>query len=267
MKTFKLPFGIKGGRLVRVSEVESGLACGCSCPGCGEVLVARKGLKVEHHFAHHGVEDCGGGLESALHLTAKAAFETARFIALPAVMMQIGSNGPGRMLAEAAAYPIDSVRLEQKLGCFVPDVVLEVRGHTLLVEVFVTHRVDAAKARRVADAGYSMIEIDLSDLPRDLPADLIEDRVINGVGRKRWVYNRRADETYQRLLATAQCKPVVQRGFALHVDFCPVRARVWRGKPYANFIDDCANCEHCLAVGPNNRHIQCGGHHAASGGS
>ena len=60
MKAFKLPFGVKGGLLVRVSEVVSGLRCGCVCPGCGGVLVARKGEKVEHHFAHHSVDDCAG---------------------------------------------------------------------------------------------------------------------------------------------------------------------------------------------------------------
>ena len=267
MKAFKLPFGMKDGALVRVSEVVSGLACGCSCPGCGGVLVARKGMKVEHHFAHHGVDDCGGGLESALHLAAKAAFETAGFIALPAVLLKPGANGSGRVLAEAAVYPIDSVRLEKRVARFVPDVIVEIRGHELLVEVFVTHRVDAVKARRVADAGCSMIEVDLSDLPRDLPAELIEDRVIKGLDGKRWVYNRHADETYRHLLSTSQRKPVVERRLALHVDYCPIRARVWRGKPYANFLDDCANCDHCLAVAPSNRYIQCGGHHAASGGS
>ena len=34
---------------------------------------------------------------------------------------------------------------------------------------------------------------------------------------------------------------------ALSVDYCPIKARVWNGKPYANFIDDCQGCEYWIA--------------------
>ena len=38
-------------------------------------------------------------------------------------------------------------------------------------------------------------------------------------------------------------RSVIRRGCALHVDDCPIPARVWRGKAYANILDDCVNCE------------------------
>ena len=38
--------------------------------------------------------------------------------------------------------------------------------------------------------------------------------------------------------------PVIRRGLALHVDECPIRSRVWNGKPYANVIDDCSYCSY-----------------------
>ena len=31
------------GKLVHISEVEKGKACGCRCPACNEPLIARKG--------------------------------------------------------------------------------------------------------------------------------------------------------------------------------------------------------------------------------
>lgn len=37
------PFGLHDGRLVSPVQVVRGLACECTCPGCGAVLVARKG--------------------------------------------------------------------------------------------------------------------------------------------------------------------------------------------------------------------------------
>ncbi|EJG0880203.1 hypothetical protein CGI29_23740 [Vibrio parahaemolyticus] len=49
-----IPFGLKDGKYYDVSEVERGRACGCICPSCKQVLVAKKGdpLKMAHHFAH-----------------------------------------------------------------------------------------------------------------------------------------------------------------------------------------------------------------------
>ncbi len=41
-------------QLVHISEAESGLACGLTCPFCGEPLLARHGQVLAHHFAHHG---------------------------------------------------------------------------------------------------------------------------------------------------------------------------------------------------------------------
>lgn len=36
---------------------------------------------------------------------------------------------------------------------------------------------------------------------------------------------------------------VVPHGLADHVMGCPIKARKWRGKIYANLIDDCSGCE------------------------
>ncbi|ENQ8062034.1 hypothetical protein ACEQ2R_004576 [Vibrio parahaemolyticus] len=49
-----IPFGLKDGKYYDVSEVERGRACGCICPSCKQVLVAKKGNpeKMAHHFAH-----------------------------------------------------------------------------------------------------------------------------------------------------------------------------------------------------------------------
>lgn len=38
-----LIYGVRDGKTISIEEVESGLNCGCVCPACGEVLVAKKG--------------------------------------------------------------------------------------------------------------------------------------------------------------------------------------------------------------------------------
>ena len=44
----------------------------------------------------------------------------------------------------------------------------------------------------------------------------------------------------------------------MHVDNCPIKSRVWKGKPYANFIDDCLGCDYCISTHIEN-HILCSG--------
>lgn len=54
-------------------------------------------------------------------------------------------------------------------------------------------------------------------------------------------------------------KNVIQRGYANHVDYYPINSRVYRGKPYANVIDDCLYCEYCLQVDDGLNTIYCSG--------
>jgi len=65
----KIPFAITNGRLVHISEVASGLLCECTCPECNAPLIARKGKKVRHHFAHYLSTNCQP--ETVVHRIAK----------------------------------------------------------------------------------------------------------------------------------------------------------------------------------------------------
>lgn len=60
-----IPYALRGDTMVHVSEVESGLHRDCLCVACGGALVARKGAKTAHHFAHHTEANCSG--ETARH--------------------------------------------------------------------------------------------------------------------------------------------------------------------------------------------------------
>ncbi len=80
-----LLFALRGGQWTGIRSVASGLACGCVCPACDAALVAKKGHKQQHHFAHARGAICTGGLETALHRLAKAALVAQRGLMLPAV--------------------------------------------------------------------------------------------------------------------------------------------------------------------------------------
>lgn len=57
---------------VKITDVPTGIECGCICPACGELLVAKnrqfEGRAKNFHFAHHSGS---GSCEGQLHWTAK----------------------------------------------------------------------------------------------------------------------------------------------------------------------------------------------------
>lgn len=258
MTKIRLPYGLRENALLHISQVDSGLACGCVCPRCSSPLVARKATRREHHFAHHASDSCRYATETALHLAAKDILDRLRVIRLPAVRIEFKSNRSAHEIAPAQMYEIDSVRIEQRVDGLVPDLIARIGNRDLFIEVYVTHPVDSNKLQRIRDLRVSAVEIDLSDAPRDMPMDAIAELVVNGIDNKRWIFNAREQAEYKRLMSQTLRKPTIRRGLAVHVDWCPIAVRVWRGKPYANVNDDCASCEHCLEAGSN--YIQCNGH-------
>lgn len=58
----------KNDQLVSIKQVERGLKCDCFCFECGEQVLAKKGEKNEHHFAHiSNKESCNINPESILY--------------------------------------------------------------------------------------------------------------------------------------------------------------------------------------------------------
>ena len=80
----RLTYGLdSNGRLVHVDDVLRGMACNCTCPGCGAPLIARKGEKKQHHFAHANGADCAGARMTALHMLAQQIIEEEKQIRTP----------------------------------------------------------------------------------------------------------------------------------------------------------------------------------------
>ena len=239
-----LHYGVREGNLLHVSEVSRGLSCGCVCPACGVPLVAKQGRLREHHFAHSTGEPCQYAGETSLHLVAKKILLKRKEIVLPAVQLQFYNKTLS--IAPEKRYQVDSISVEQRVENIVPDVLAQIGNRLLLVEIRVTHGVDDQKIRRIKELGVSAVEIDLSDAPRDLPPEDLEELIVEGGAHKIWLYNIVSARRREQEISKATARPTIYRGLARHVDGCPLPARVWNGKPYANVIDDCTGCEHAL---------------------
>lgn len=184
---FRVPFGLRDGRVWAPGEVAKGKGCGCVCPGCGQRLVAKaqESRRRRPHFAHLTATDCEIGRESGIHMRAKQVIQDRRQVLLPGWTFDPLEmpNPPTACDDEGRPYEgkrvdfpareaeLQVVRQEQHMGAYQPDVLAMDDAGELLIEIRVTHAVDARKAELVQGDGRRMIEIDLSRMDRDLHHD------------------------------------------------------------------------------------------------
>lgn len=170
----------EGGALVHVDDVAKGAKCACRCPHCDAPLYAKNaGTQREHHFAHAHGHECEGAYESSLHLLAKEILQETGRIMLPK------SNG--------GHFPTSSVRIRnveiEKWDDYYgirPDAegIME-NGERLLIEFYVSHKVDGKKRQIIVDKHLKCIEIDINYQALD-KAELKEFLTGNDEDRK-WI--------------------------------------------------------------------------------
>ncbi|MCO6490741.1 MAG: hypothetical protein J5I98_20155 [Phaeodactylibacter sp.] len=255
-----IPFGLRGLELLSIEEVPRGLACDCLCPACGAPLVAKKGARQAHHFAHYRGSACADALETSLHLKAKEVFQRVRQIAAPPVFLH-RQTVP---IFEAQLLRFERVRLEQRLGRVVPDIILEAGGKRLLVEINVSHPSGIEKVRQLKKQGLSAIEIDALAIYRQLVkehgqfrADVFEKELVHSLEHKRWLFNDKQQRIEYKLRKQSAERPARHRYFkGFHgyiVAGCPLEKRQWRsgfreGESYASLWQDCLYCHRCFEV-------------------
>lgn len=194
----RLAYGQRAdGTIAHISEVTSGLACECVCPGCGVDLVARRGDAKEHHFAHRSSAQCAHAVESALHKLAKEVLHERREILLP----EVSATREGRTLVTHPAdiHRFDDAVLEQRLDAIVPDVIVRKGAHRLLVEMFVTHRCGPEKIELIRQMGLSCVEIDLRQISRRATRMEVE-RALLADAHRYWLNNPKLDHAATSLV-------------------------------------------------------------------
>ncbi|MFM3283763.1 competence protein CoiA family protein [Klebsiella quasivariicola] len=254
-----LLYGMLNGKATHISDVSSDEACCYRCPGCNARLIAKKGKLKQHHFAHAAGADCGVGVETALHLAAKEIIEAKKYIYLPPVEVKVPRRGNPSVLdvlAPEQKYSLDKVVLERRIDSIIPDVIAYVRNRALAIEIKVSHAVSECKAAHFQAIGMSAIEIDLSNVARAFTPEMLESFVIGPGKHKSWIFNAAAARRCEEMLSRGVRRSTVYRGFACHVDGCPVPARTWKGRAYANLTDDCFCCTYLLDFDEN--YIICG---------
>ena len=207
------------GRIVSIREVANGKACDCSCPECGEVVIARQGEIRQWHFAHASGADCSGSAEGALHRAAKQLIVEEGRVLLPSlavrqtVRLDDGRTGQGAVALPEETAVLTEVRLEVQFGAIRADVAAQNRDAPLLIEIAVTHFADYAKQDVVSALGIACVEIRLSPDPELLWTwDLLRQQVLLDSHNREWIFHpergRLKDEAKQLATDDAKRKPL-----------------------------------------------------------
>ena len=196
----KLPFGVsvESSRLLHISEVPRGLDCKCVCPGCEDLLVAKKGPKTAHHFAHNRSAKCPRGLETAIHLFAKELIIAKGAILLPS--LEIEYRGVKRVIFGEHWAKLDKVSSEFRLSNIIPDIFAAVGEQQILIEIVVSNPCDATKIKKIKEIGVSTVEVYLS---KDLifePRAQVEKAILESAPRK-WIFNQEGENARRKLIS------------------------------------------------------------------
>lgn len=257
----KLPYGLRDGQLWHISQVATGLACGCTCPGCDAPLVARNSVgnvKVAH-FAHYQALECTTGLQTAIHLAAKDIIAHHKQLCLPGMSGLLtftpafweSFSFDARPYADelfdtlsfmgtefipssyetdsyysfpARLVALDEVILEKRTGAIIPDIMVRIDTKWVLVEVAVTHFVDEEKRAKIRAMGLPAIEIDLSKIRRDIGLSDLEELIVRGEQHKQWLNNpeMRRVVSQRRQRYFEKCRAEIER---LHAEQLREEAR------------------------------------------
>lgn len=182
------------GNIVSIDNVVSGASCGLSCMSCGRPLLARKGEKNVHSFAHQAeitdkeIRKCH---ESYAHFFAKNSLVTQGFVSLPEGLGRCYINenyldelkitrgliprerlppepmtplwGYGKVRFEVIGWAIEPfdvnhrIRPDAKIKCSYKSIDFE-----LNVEIFYSHKVDGDKRKKIVEGNINCVEINIS---------------------------------------------------------------------------------------------------------
>jgi hypothetical protein len=183
----------RDGSYMHINDAETGLNCLCKCISCGGQLIAKKGPEKTWHFSHRGAgkggTGCGSGGETALHHIAKRAIEDAGYLYIPA---------EPSLEEPTDAYVIEvfkSFAKEKNFPNFKPDLTGYRNGRQvvgrILIEIQMTHAVDAVKTLKVQHADEAMVEINiLSELKKHEAITEEEYReIVLRIAPRKWVHH------------------------------------------------------------------------------
>ncbi|RYY39018.1 MAG: hypothetical protein EOO08_12135 [Chitinophagaceae bacterium] len=148
----------------------------------------------------------------------------------------------------------DVVEMERWKGKYRPDLKCVRGDNTLFVEIIVSHQLDEEKIFKVKDDNVSMIEIDLSNVGREITREELAEFLASPKTPVRWVNMAKNPPEYDEVLKqrkelrqfVSQSQKVLLATTSNEVIFdCPIKTRLDRPFVYS---DRCPACRYCAGI-------------------
>lgn len=202
------------GEVKTIDQVPSGKACHCICPHCKIALIAKKGERMVHHFAHESVsETIRSCQETALHETAKiVAAHLVTQLSVPGRERHFNSqvkvltnSGKYQVQTDSVSRPSDYLErlggsvepIVPAISPYRPDAKMHTVDGEIFIEIHVTNPVAPEKKQAMYNADLAVLEIDLSETPRTgLSLEEVIHQVTEGAKRS-WVSEGLREKVYK----------------------------------------------------------------------
>lgn len=212
MTALLLPFALRrtDGLLVSPQDVPRGLECNCTCPGCDHAVMSKQGTEKVWHFAHHRSPACMNGYEKSVHELAKQLIRQRRQVLLPmleAVVSAVDAFGRSAVdkepVFDAHTVELDTCKSTVNLDTVTADLLGQLKGREVIVEISVFHRLAPEKKTRLINTGIASFEIDLSRFKREQATlALLEKAIFSDSTNRQWLYHPKLEAA--RAIANAR---------------------------------------------------------------
>ena len=165
----------ESGRVVNVDSVRRGKECDCVCLGCGEPVVANQGEIRVHYFSH--LPDSGGFsnrpckqqkriFETLSHEMGKYWVEEMKELEVPPYFHKRPTDRDGCTynsvkVLDGRKLVFDKVVLEnwREDNRYRPDCIGYIGDQPVVIEIYVTHKVDEDKLAKIRADGLPAVEV------------------------------------------------------------------------------------------------------------
>lgn len=237
------------GELLHISEVPSGLKCGCICAACGQPFEAKKGDVYRHHFAHVSNYDCVYASEVTIYKAMAAALEKEKHMRLPALKLIFPTWDTGELLWTGKTVPVDSVEFRCEPNSYPPILMVHFQSNLLRILLDFDHYYDSSDLLKLSSQaqkdGYALLCYSLPAINNN--TEFTPERVFDNLKQSKnatWVFSRLEQQWKEKYYAAASEPQGLGAGF-----HCPICIDRYNGEPYARRID-CARCRFNVATPP-----------------
>lgn len=236
----------QSGELRHISEVESGLACGCVCALCGKRFEARKGTIRRHHFGHESNYECMYAGEVAIYQAFADILRKSGQLMLPAATLSFPAWDREEPIEERMSLLVDTVGYECAELAYPPILLAHsARGKVRILLDFGNYY-DAFDYQRLSEeaktSGYDCLAYTVPNVSEDefFVPDNLRDIILNAKGA-RWVFNYEIEKWREKFILEAR-KPETIGDRRI----CPLHKDCWDGQ-YAVKRSACARCPYNVA--------------------